>query len=93
MGYNAARVLSQAAVAAGSEVRKKGQNAVAQANQYQDRAVALLQDAMKRLPADQRAAFLGEILNDPDLAIIRRRLRSVLPAGSSISPSGSRPKS
>src|SRR4029077_6507871 len=30
--YNAARVLSQAAIAAGSEVRKKGQAAVAQVN-------------------------------------------------------------
>ncbi len=93
LGYNAARVLSQAAVAAGSDVRKKGQDAVAQVNRYQDRAVAVLQDALKRLPADQRATILGEVLNDPDLAVIRRRLRSVLPAGLSTSPTGCRPKS
>ena len=89
MDYNAARVLCQAAVAAGSEVRQKGQNALAQARQYQDRALALLQDALKRIPAGERAAFVGKILNEPDLDVIRRRLRSVL----SISPSGSRPKS
>ncbi len=93
MRYNAARVLAQAADAAGSEVRKKGQDAVALVDRYQDRAVELIQDALKRLPADQRAPFLAKVLNDPDLAGIRRRLRAVLPAGLSISPTGSRPKS
>jgi eukaryotic-like serine/threonine-protein kinase len=89
MGYNAARVLCLAAVAAASEVRKKGHDAVAPVNQDEDRALALLREALKLFPADQRATFVGEVLNDPALAVIRRRLRSVL----SVSPSGSRPKS
>jgi serine/threonine protein kinase/Tfp pilus assembly protein PilF len=93
MLYNAARVLSQAAAVAGSEVRRKGQVAVAQVNRYQDRAVELVQEALKLLPPDRRAAFLKEVLQDPDLGALRRRLRSVSPAGLSISPSGIRPKS
>ena len=50
LNYNAARVLAQAAGAAGAEVRKKGQDAVVRASRYQDRAVALLQDALRRFP-------------------------------------------
>jgi hypothetical protein len=93
MFFNAARVLSQAAAAAGSEVRKKGQVAVAQVNRYQDRAVELVQEALKLLPADKRAAFLKEVSQDPDLRALRRRLRSVSPSGPSNSPSGIGPES
>jgi tetratricopeptide (TPR) repeat protein len=91
--YNAARVLAQASVAAGSEARKKGQDAVVQVNRYQGRAVALLRDALKRLPAGERDAFVAQVLDEPDLAVIQRRLRSALPTKLSISPTGSRPKS
>jgi tetratricopeptide (TPR) repeat protein len=93
MLYNAARVLSQAAAAASSEVRRKGQDAVAQVNRYQNRAVELVQEALKLLPPDRRAAFLKEVLQDPDLGALRRRLRSVSPAGLSIAPSGIAPRS
>jgi len=93
MLYNAARVLSQAADAAASEVRRKGQDAVAQVNRYQDRAVELVQESLKLRPPDRRAAFLKEVLKDPVLGALRRRLRSVSPAGLSISPSGSGPGS
>ncbi len=93
MRYSAALVLSQAAVAASSEVRKTVQDAVGLTNQYRDRAVVLLQDAVNGLPVDRRAAFVADIFKDRDLAIIHRRLRSVLPPGPSISPTGSRPKS
>jgi serine/threonine protein kinase len=93
MFYNAARVLSQAAAAAGSEVRKKGQVAVAQVNRYQDRAVELVQEALKLLPPEKRAAFLKEVVQDPDLRALRRRLRSVSPAGLSNSPTGIGPES
>ncbi len=89
LAYNAARLLARAAILAGSEVRKKGQDATAEINRYQDRAVAMVQEAMRLLPADRRAGFLGEVLNDPELAALRRRLRAAL----SISKSGSRPKS
>jgi tetratricopeptide (TPR) repeat protein len=93
MSYNAARVYCQAANAASTEIRKKGQDAVAQVIRYQDRAVELVQESLKRLPAEKRATFPTEALNDPDLSAIRRRLRSIFPAGSPVSPTGSGPKS
>ena len=87
--YRAARVLARAAVAANSDVRKNGREAVVLSNDYQDRAVKRIQEALKLLPADRRAAFVAEVLDEPDLSIIRPRLRRLLPVYSS----GSQPKS
>jgi tetratricopeptide (TPR) repeat protein len=91
--YNAARVLCQAAGAAGSEARRRGWDAVAQSNRYRDLAVELVEEALRLLRPDKRAAFLKEVLKDPDLGVLRRRLRSVSPVGLSNSPLGIGPES
>jgi tetratricopeptide (TPR) repeat protein len=84
--YNAARVFALAAVVASAEVRKKGQDTVALVTRYQDRAVVLLREAIKRLSADQRARFWREVVQtDPGLRLLRRRLSSLELAGQDIS--------
>jgi tetratricopeptide (TPR) repeat protein len=75
MLYNAARVFAQAATAARSEVPRIGRDALSQVNRYLDRAVELIQMARKLLPADQRSSFQSDVLHDPDLSILYRRLR------------------
>jgi tetratricopeptide (TPR) repeat protein len=79
--YKAARVYALAAVAATSEVRRKGRDAVAVVARYQDRAVRLVHDARQRVPAAERATFEAALRTDPALGRIRRRLRAAPPAG------------
>ncbi len=77
--YNAARIHARAAVAvsAAGDARRKGQDALALMNQYQDQAVALVREVLNREPADQRAAFLRDVVQaDPALRSLRRRLQS-----------------
>ncbi len=93
--YNAARIYAKAAIAATAEARKTGQDAVGLVFRYQDQAVDLLRQALKRLPAAQRPTFVRDVvLTDPALAILRHRLRSLELAGSTISSdrSGSQPQ-
>jgi tetratricopeptide (TPR) repeat protein len=78
--YNAARIHAKAAIAATNDVRRKGQDALALVNRYQDQAVALVGQALKRQPASQRAAFLRDVVpSDPALKTLRRRLQSLAP--------------
>ena len=76
MYYLAGRIYARAASAAAGEVRKAGRSAVALTASYQDRAVALIREAVRRHPAGQRAAFVrNQILADPALRPILRRLK------------------
>ena len=80
--YNAARIYAKAAVAATADVRKTGRDAVFVVTRYQDQAVALVRESYNRLPGAQRASFLRGVLEtDPALSTLRRRLRTIEPAG------------
>jgi tetratricopeptide (TPR) repeat protein len=80
--YNAARIYAMAAVVAGTEARKRGQEAVVLVARYQDRAVTLLREALKRTPVDQRASFWRDSIQaDPALRRLRRRVSAVELAG------------
>jgi tetratricopeptide (TPR) repeat protein len=73
--YNSARVYAGAAVAAGADVRKKSPETATLVACYRDRATALLRDAVKRMPEDERASFWRkEIPSDPALRLLRRRV-------------------
>jgi serine/threonine protein kinase/tetratricopeptide (TPR) repeat protein len=85
--YNAARIHAQAAIAAATEARKRGQNAVSQVIHYQDQALRLLAEWHKRLPASERSSALRDLIQDPAMATLRRRLRSLELTGA-MSPSG-----
>jgi serine/threonine protein kinase/Tfp pilus assembly protein PilF len=75
MLYKAARVYALAAVVAAAEVRKRGPATAPLVARYQDRAVALLREALKRMPRDQQAAFWHEVFSsDPALRALRRRV-------------------
>jgi tetratricopeptide (TPR) repeat protein len=78
--YRAAQIYAKAAVAVGTAASapNKGQDAVALVTRYQDQAVALLREALKRQPASQRASFLRDVVQaDPALRSLRRRLQSL----------------
>jgi len=81
--YSAARIYAQAAYAAGAEARKEGQEAVSLFTRYQDQAIGLLREWLKRLPAAERASSLRDLQQDPAMAILRRRLRPLNTAGTS----------
>jgi tetratricopeptide (TPR) repeat protein len=88
--YNAGRIYAQAALVAGTEARKKGQEAVALVNRYQDRAVMLVREALKRLPADRRASFWRDSIQaDAALSTLRRRIAAADLAGPVTSPAKS----
>jgi hypothetical protein len=78
--YNAARIHALAAASAASEARKTGQDAVSLVNRYQDQAMRLLGQWQKKLPAAERAGSMRSLTQDPAMASLRRRLRS-LPGG------------
>ena len=74
--YIAGRIYVRAASAAANEVRKAGRAAVALTASYQDRAVALIREAVRRTPPEQRAAFVrDQVFADPALRPILRRLK------------------
>jgi serine/threonine protein kinase/Tfp pilus assembly protein PilF len=76
--FNAARIHAKAAVAASGDVRRRGKDAAALVDRYQDQAVALIREALKRQPANQRVAFLNNVIGaDPALKSLRRRLKSI----------------
>ena len=87
--YSSARIYAQGAYAAGAEARKEGQEAVSLFTQYQDQALSLLREWLKRLPAADRASSLRDLQEDPAMAVLRRRLRSLDLAGTSY---GERPR-
>ncbi len=79
--YSAARIYARAAAVAGAQVRTKGRESISLVEQYQDRGTALLREALKRLPAGERAQFSREIVQsepDPAMNVLRRRLRERL---------------
>jgi tetratricopeptide (TPR) repeat protein len=89
--YNAARIHALAAIALSAEARKTGQDAVRLVTRNQDQAVKLLAEWLKRLPAADRDSAFRDLLQDPAMAPLRRRLRSLEPAGpvsASAAPSG-----
>jgi tetratricopeptide (TPR) repeat protein len=93
--YNAARIYARAAIAAAAEAKKTGQDAVGLVSRYQDQAVALVRQAVTRLPAANRPTFVRDVVQtDPALTTLRHRLRSLELAESSISldRSGSQPR-
>jgi len=80
--YSAARIYAQAAYAVGALARKEGREAVSLFTRYQDQAMSLLREWLKRLPAAERASSLRDMQEDPAMAVLRRRLRSLDLAGS-----------
>jgi tetratricopeptide (TPR) repeat protein len=78
--YNAARIHALAAASAATEARKTGQDAVSLVNRYQDQAMRLLGEWQKQLPAAERAGSMRNLTQDPAMASLKRRLRS-LPGG------------
>jgi tetratricopeptide (TPR) repeat protein len=83
---NAARIHAQAAVVAASEARKTGQAAVRLVSRYQDQATELVRQWLKRLPASERARSLRALFQDPAMATLRHRLRSLELTGAVSSP-------
>jgi tetratricopeptide (TPR) repeat protein len=79
--YNAARIHAQAAIAAASEARKTGRDAVSLVTRYQDQATELVRRWLNRLPPTERARSLHDLLQDPAMATLRRRLRPLELAG------------
>ena len=76
MYYLAGRIYARAASTAAGEVRQAGRSAVALTASYQDRAVALIREAVRRHPAGQRAAFVrDQVFTDPALRPILHRLK------------------
>ncbi len=74
--YKSARIYAQAAIVAGAQARNDGRDTVIIVATYQDRAVFLLREALKRLPADERGVFWRDtVLADPGLQTLRRRWR------------------
>ena len=71
--YSAARILAQAAQAAQKEPRPRGQPEPSEVKQYQDRALALLADALEHTPSGRRASFWSNIVRgDHAFAAFRR---------------------
>jgi tetratricopeptide (TPR) repeat protein/tRNA A-37 threonylcarbamoyl transferase component Bud32 len=84
---NAAHIYAQAALVVAGEVDAKGGRAVALFHRYQDRAVALVKQALERTPADGRAEFWkARIESDPVMRSLQRRLRGLQPAHAYIEP-------
>jgi hypothetical protein len=78
--YKAARIHALAAIAEAAEARKIGQDAVRLYTRNQDQAVKLLAEWLKRLPAADRDSSLRDLVQDPAMAPLSRRLRSLEPA-------------
>jgi len=75
--YTTARIYAQAAIVAATEVREQGQDVALRVARYQDRAASLLNQAMRRIPAEKRASFWRDSVQaDPALRVLRRRLQS-----------------
>jgi tetratricopeptide (TPR) repeat protein len=73
--FIAGRIYARAASAAADEVRKAGRPAGDRSASYQDRAVALIHEAVRQHPPGQHAAFVrDQVLADPALRPIVRLL-------------------
>jgi tetratricopeptide (TPR) repeat protein len=88
--YNAARIHALAAIAVAAEARKRGRDAMSETIRYQDQAIRLLREWQKRLPTTDRAASFRDLLQDPVMSTLRRRLRSLELTGNA-TESGPRP--
>ena len=87
--YHAARIHALAAVAVAAEARRTGPNAVRLATYYQDEAMKLLGEWLRRLPLASRDSSLRDLLQDRAMATLRRRLRSLEAAGPVSPPAAS----
>jgi eukaryotic-like serine/threonine-protein kinase len=86
--YRAAQIYARAATIAVADVRKSGQDAVSIVTKYYDRGTALLREAIRKLPATERAAFWRDVVQsdaDPAMSALRRRLRVDERAGATAS--------
>ena len=72
--YWSARIHAQAAVAAVAEPRGKGRAALIRSGRHQDRAVALLLEALRRSPPDRVDSIWRDLQTDPVLRAIQRRV-------------------
>jgi serine/threonine protein kinase/tetratricopeptide (TPR) repeat protein len=73
LSYSAARILAQAATAAQKQPRPRSQLEPADVTRYQERAVALLGDALEHTPPDRRDSFWRDyVRGDQALTAIRR---------------------
>ena len=60
-----------------AEAPKNGRQSLILRTQYQERAAALVAEALKQMPEGQRAGFVRDVIEaDPSLRVIRRRIRS-----------------
>ena len=91
--YHAARVYALAAVVVAAEVSKNGRESLILKAHYQERAATLLGETLKQMPDAQRAGFLREVMTDPSLRVIRRRVWSqdLSSAAASKNPSVGKP--
>ena len=86
--YNAARTYAQAAAVAVAEVRLRGRAARRDALAYEDRAGALLGQALERTPADRRTTFWREVVAPDDaLSAVRKWTRFAVLARMAAAPS------
>jgi tetratricopeptide (TPR) repeat protein/tRNA A-37 threonylcarbamoyl transferase component Bud32 len=72
--YWSARIHAQAAVAAVAEARGDGRAALIRSGRYQDRAVVLLLEALRRSPPDRVESLWRDLQSDPVLRTIQRRV-------------------
>jgi tetratricopeptide (TPR) repeat protein len=71
--YTAARILAQAAGAAGKGLRSRSRPDVTVIRGYQDRAVKLLEQALEQTPFDERTNFWRDVVEtDPGIVGLRR---------------------
>ncbi len=71
--YSAARIWAQAAVAAQKESRARSRLELPDVKRYQERALALLGQALDQTPPNRRLKFWREIVQtDPAFALVRR---------------------
>jgi tetratricopeptide (TPR) repeat protein len=85
--YHATRIYALAASSAAVQKGEKLPLTLARVEHYQDRAVALVKLALERTPPERRAAFWqSEVVSDPVMRSLQRRLRGLEPARAGLAP-------
>jgi serine/threonine protein kinase/Tfp pilus assembly protein PilF len=75
--YKAARIHALAAIAATAEARKTGYDAVSLVKRNQDKATELVRQWLTQFPLAERTKALRDLLQDPAMATLRHRTRSL----------------
>jgi eukaryotic-like serine/threonine-protein kinase len=92
--YGAARIYAKAATAAAGEVKNSGRVALNLVSGYQDQALEQLQKAIAMLPSRERRKFVRDVVqNDPALAALQNRFRSLDLAGPALRADSLEPRS